>query len=910
MGHSETPHSNRTVSQQLFVHGHRAHTSSFRDRSQNIATHSWIHKEHQKAPGRSQDTSHRPNDTRRDERYHSHSIFPHQHNHTPGMEKSGQGERYIRAAERRGLDRLSPTHTYRHPKGSSQHGNSIRQSEMGGDDRIPPTAHRERVFPSSSPFSFLFPPHITPTRETTPFRRDSHFACNKRDPEVKQESIEQEHQAWDIAALDSERFHHTGMHSALFTSITGRFHEVCPTSRQCNTLYSNKNSRYALNHVSFQKLGEMRVFWTKEPVSALLHPRTLHGSRITFSTRCHVVNFYESDPPISLFFPGSPPLQAQRETHTSTLPIVKRETNTPNTKRRETETHTIQTNHTTLFPPHPPKIPRFLVDALRYMNYDLFDHSPIYTPLTFESTTHSRNLCCAPLKKVCSSTLNLPALIERAHTLNIPKAVLFEELISVLQDVDKFKKLFLLLPKEYVTGKASSLTNKDLMDLRSWGLVEALSRKERPVCSSTAFKVLKSDGQTTRLILDCRDINKNMKEPPPFSLPSPFLIIVRILSFSFASTADFCSWFFQHGVHSSIAKFFAFRVGGKWVYLCRLAQGWKFSPVIAQTSSEILAFDENDPSKESSLVWIDNICIGADSHDRAREKRERFISRCESVGAEIGEISEVTQSLEYVGGEFDLREKRWRLKTNWIEKVVPILREFPERASSRRVWCAVGLILWFLRMSLRPLTLADPLIFFLSRLAKRITLGEIDWLERVTVWPTVRENLVSFIPLIEKNSWRKLSYPLPCPSEKGPILFSDASLWGGAGVWRGEILWSAKWEEELTHRDILALEALAWERSVRAVVQQGCRHFASVVDNQPLYFSLLKTRSKSFAVNVILNRTFLFLSSNHCCIFAGWVPTDLMPADKASRGLTEKPKIPPLTQIRLSDYPFICAYDE
>ena len=208
-----------------------------------------------------------------------------------------------------------------------------------------------------------------------------------------------------------------------------------------------------------------------------------------------------------------------------------------------------------------------------------------------------------------------------------------------------------------------------------------------------------------------------MIDPPKFHLPQPISIIIVILSSHFAFVADFTSWFFQHDISIEIAQlFFAFRVGGGWNALVRLAQGWKFSPAIAQKSSETLAYDGHSRDNDLRLVWIDNLFFGSRSRDDAEKRRESFLSRCREARAEIGEISDIVTTFEYVGAEFDLLRKRWRVKSSWVLKATALLEGFPTTCSLRRLWCAMGVILWFLRLSLFPLTLAD---FFHESARKR-----------------------------------------------------------------------------------------------------------------------------------------------------------------------------------------------
>jgi len=562
--------------------------------------------------------------------------------------------------------------------------------------------------------------------------------------------------------------------------------------------------------------------------------------------------------------------------------------------------------HPPTHPIHPPKIPKMFYDVLNALPYDtppLLDYQ-VGTKL-MHKTCADRNL---PLKPITQSILSYDALLAMASQISTEKAQKTQHLFNLLRNKSSFLSLFHTPPQKSRSVKKSAITTEDLEQLKSWGTAIAAPRSFTPICPGFAFKVPKSDPKWARLILDCSQLNEKMMDPPSFHLPPPIVIISIILSSNYAFCADFAAWFFQHLLDLEISSFFSFRVGCKWNHLLRLAQGWKFSPSIAQNSSEILATDPSDTLAEFplTLVWIDNVMMGGESLQTVEEKRQRFLARCREANAELGEITEVKREIEYVGGEFDLINKRWRVKQSWVQKALPLLQSFPRRASPRRIWAVLGLILWFLRLSLLPLTLADPLIFFVSRLAKMISHGEIGWTTHCEVWPTVLECISSIIPSLSKNEWRILTCPLPISSLSLPCVFSDASTYGGAAVWQNAVIWSCQWNETMSHRDILLLECLAWEQAVLKVLESESG-FISVVDNEALFFSLIKSRSKSFAVNLIIQRVFEKIAKKKAFLFVGWVPSEEMPADHASRGKFSFINSPHRDRIRVSRYPVCCA---
>lgn len=561
-----------------------------------------------------------------------------------------------------------------------------------------------------------------------------------------------------------------------------------------------------------------------------------------------------------------------------------------------------------LFPIHPPRLARSAREVLSYLSYELTPHLIYSDGGNYVRQKPSATPLKLPLKPITKSVISYDKLLMLAKDISssvFDRCLFF---VHILTDIDVFRSLFRSQPVPQRPGKKSALSRKDLADLKAWGTVSAAPRSFRAPCSNFAFKVPKSDQAWSRLILDCSEPNRTMVDPPSFQLASPILIVSKILSSNYGFTSDFTSWFFQHLLDPQIAAFFAFRVGPAWNWLNRLAQGWKFSPSIAQSSSEILAVDYFDPKFDKTLVWIDNVFQGADSLPQAETRRDLFLQRCQFVGAVLGEFSPVSTSIEYVGGEFDLFNKKWRVKSSWARKALALIENVQTLSSPRKIWAVMGTILWFLRLSLLPLAMADPLILFISRLSKQLTSGAIDWSQPQKIWPSALKCIVSFCPLLRNNAWRSLTVMPPFTFPPSNVVFSDASLVAGAVVWQGQLVWSQNWNERCSHTDILMLEAQAWEQAVCYVLSIGVRIFVSVVDNEALYYSLINSRCRIFRVSALIRRVFERVAASGGCLFAGWVPSELMPADAPSRCISSTSfPLPPVESIRISKYPVVCA---
>ena len=639
--------------------------------------------------------------------------------------------------------------------------------------------------------------------------------------------------------------------------------------------------------ISFSSEETVFPFFSRDPVSHLLRvsaPRThsplepppcAHSVRFSPSIRVYQ---FEPDSPVNFSFRKS---QASLSAPSFLLPPS----------------------------PHPPKDFHSVIAWLNTRDYEppieLYAHS-FFLPQGPHK--HRSSHLHVPLKPIVQTTLNYEVLKEMSVSLPSNFSHTYHFLLSVLTDISLFQSLFVKKVQKLLPGRPSKLSRKDVESLVDWGVLVPRPRSISSNFFHFGFKVAKSDPSWTRFILDCSALNESQCDPPPFSLPPPICIISTILSSLFAFIADFCSWFFQHYVSPEVASFFSLRVGSS-PYLCtRLAQGWKFSPVTGQSSSSVLAHDPMCPDDPRSLVWIDDLFFGDDSRENLDSKRQRFLQRCERAGATIGTISEIVTQFSYVGMDFDLEMKRWRVKSTWIEKFLSLLSSISSRTTPHIVWALLGGFMWFLRCSARPIALLDGLISQAVSLSPRLIDSSIGWSDPISLWPSATASISFLSSLVRDNTWRTILHPLPF---KPPIhfIFSDASLKGGAAVFEDKIVWQTTWKFTVTSRDIFYLEALAWAAGVRTLPELGVRSATTVVDNEGLFHALLKSRAKDVRVGRIISDLYAWAEQKKFLLYAGWIDTKQMPADAPSRGEPLTEARPALESTRVSKWPFVFACD-
>ena len=443
-----------------------------------------------------------------------------------------------------------------------------------------------------------------------------------------------------------------------------------------------------------------------------------------------------------------------------------------------------------------------------------------------------RSIVCAPLKPVSKSVLDYDVMLSFARNVSAKCYDLYSYLLATLSDVNVFLSLFYSPTPDDLPGRSSHLSISDVHDLKEWSVISSRPRSVKSSFFLHGFKVLKSDPSWSRFILDCSPLNRSQIDPPSFSLPSPCVIILSILACHKGFVVDFCGWFFQHEVAHSVSIFFPFRVKSH-PYLCRrLAQGWKFSPVTAQTSSEILAFDPTVGDVcPPPLVWIDDLFFGDTDSNRLVLRRERFLDRCKQANAQIGSISDISTSISYVGLEFDLLMKRWRVKPSWVQKTLSFLLALSIVVRVSDVWRILGVFIWFIRCACRPLALLDHLISQAISLSRSLRLQILHREDYVELWPSSVKCFSKLIKIIESNSWRCVPHSLPL-SLPSLFVFSDASLFGGAVVCEGKVVWSSQWDFPTSSDDIFYLETLAWAAAVNFLISQGHTKAVTVAETQ------------------------------------------------------------------------------
>ena len=389
------------------------------------------------------------------------------------------------------------------------------------------------------------------------------------------------------------------------------------------------------------------------------------------------------------------------------------------------------------------------------------------------------------------------------------------------------------------------------------------------------FLVKKKTPGLGRLIGDARTVNGLQRRPPDMGLPRVHAIICDILSWSHGAKTDGVGYFYQFVLNPQLRPFFRTRLAGKArgeirsMLFKRMPMGWKYSPWIAQQTSNFLV-------RGCGRAWLDDFIIGGKTKADFSVARTTFLKRVKRYNVKIdNEALEPTTQLAALGLYFDLQRGRYRIDSEWIQRRREVFeRPRSEPQTIRSVLELFGTLIWASHVCCRPLWEHAEAMACLSAAAKAC---EGDYERMWTIPQYAQKDIDEWIRQVTKNDWVTREDVVRRPQDEHYI-FSDASDTGGGfvEVLKGAIVASDSWRRSGGEHIFLAeTEALA----------AGGKHTADVLaplyctDNQPLHYAVSKGHSSSYAANCLLRETF-----GHQWPRSAWLPTDVnTTADKLSR---------------------------
>jgi hypothetical protein len=355
-------------------------------------------------------------------------------------------------------------------------------------------------------------------------------------------------------------------------------------------------------------------------------------------------------------------------------------------------------------------------------------------------------------------------------------------------------------------------------------------------------------------------------------------------------------WFNQFPLGESAGQLFATVIGGKPFGLSRMPMGWTWAPFVAQSTLLMLVNKVLDslPFKDIHIfVWIDNVFIIGKQHLVI----QAFGSLCkffELFKMQFHEIS-AGKKVDFVGLIFDLEKREFSLKkTSKLELALDKLDQWTHGVSVTNVQflAYMGSLVWACYASQSSFLLVRNWLSTLSRLDKLVFYSKEKFLD-LSIQPlALKQELHTLAKIIEKP-W-PLTVPNLLPQCLPPFVFSDACMSGLGAVilfFSSSIFDSVpkvfSTPVSMSNRHgimILELKAVFFALKKLTLFRNSFSDSVILfVDNQSLYWDLIKMYSPSLVVQPFLVALYRFVRGNRFKIFPIWVPSKLNWADGPSR---------------------------
>lgn len=542
-----------------------------------------------------------------------------------------------------------------------------------------------------------------------------------------------------------------------------------------------------------------------------------------------------------------------------------------------------------------------------------------------------REQCAMPFKMLNTASIDMAAVLEMAPARH--KSAVLEAAAILGGSHAAWAPLLAAAPTD---GPPSRLTRGQLSQLVRWGVLRPTCRGHGLV--SRAFAVPKSDGVTARPILDARAQNDliDWSSVRTSLRLLPILAHVRVglavgRKDPLLAEVDAKSYFPSFRWSRGLRRAHVVRVGDQCYTHEVPAQGSALMPLVAQVASASLA--KAPPLHAHPDEWVrqgvsivyDNWLLSGE-RDCLPGRLSRLTGRLERAGVVVGSVQQPARTVESCGFQFEVGPslRRWRLKPDWVARVVPILeRGWPDDLLGRQR--VAGLCLWALRATLRPLWSIRRILEFISpdlpsgsgrssaaavlpgrgagltrSPRKAAASAPVDGCGESVTLTTPGGVLREVLGWLRHNEWRTLlSAPMSLREAAPVVAYADASLWAAGYVDSTGRVMHSPWLDAPrlpSRQQTCEMEGAAI--AVAACAPQG-GSLLLVVDNSGVFFSILSGNPRTVAGVKSMAAMEGTLRGRCCRLAVALVPTKEMLADAASRGDDTPVVIPPSTVSRL-----------
>lgn len=430
---------------------------------------------------------------------------------------------------------------------------------------------------------------------------------------------------------------------------------------------------------------------------------------------------------------------------------------------------------------------------------------------------------------------------------------------------------------------------EDMIPLHEAGLFHKVSRGDYAI-EVPLFKVPKANNLESRLIGDCRGINKLLPKGGDMGLPLLPDLIKELLSCRYLYQTDAKSYFYAFGLCAETSEVFSVRWGHKrGIFFTSvwdvMPQGFSLASKIAQTTSLHLCKNAVSDSKCILIPWIDNFLHGTQTMDEMFRLIRDFNNVCDRVNVECKPAEQPPgTTMDALGLHFDVSDDEVsnhfvELQTTFKDHLISNLDLLGSMMTPREYFQVFGGCMWGnYAVGRHPLCRWPHALGTLRTMAIEVHKGGTQevWDIKVAIDDTSIREVKELIN--ELVSTRRTLRSLQNSAAKIDI-WTDASGWA-LGYLRSRPAPLAGAHQQHFIRDIFVAELLAacnaWYSSKEDIPNIH-------VDNTGAVGAILKGHSRTARGNLILGRLYQCLPTSSTAMLTT-VPTKCQRADLLSRG--------------------------
>jgi hypothetical protein len=495
----------------------------------------------------------------------------------------------------------------------------------------------------------------------------------------------------------------------------------------------------------------------------------------------------------------------------------------------------------------------------------------------------ARQVCTAPLAPITTNRINFEAF----ERLPVPPSATMREWWSWLTGRKIREHLGPSVP-ELPESTSRKFADGEIRQMRQWGVFR---KGVRAKLRHPVFKVPKED--MSRLIMDCRELNKRLPRPGDMGLPNMHELLDRLLSKKFIAQLDGKSYFYQFPLDEGAQCYFgANLVERRGVPIPHVLQvlpmGFSYAPGIAQHTSRLILDNVKVHEGEVAEAWVDNFLLGADSEERINAMVSGLKEVCAKVSVELKGDVMVGTNMTVLGLRVDTKKKEIMPSEKLLSSLEIVYKRWQEKNTPRIFFQLAGTALWCMYAVARtPLCFHEGILNHMRHLATGTRDDQARWDQEYVAPVSLREDITSLYEGAKTARWRQRNV---APETKGEC-WCDASLSGAGVVATRWSQWPQEHEEKWWGFAPITPNIYVNELMVAAaslLQQQRTNIFGPVwTDNMPAMKTILKGHSSSRAANIIMRK---LCSERKAAIELGWVSTKIQRADALSRGEFAAPK--------------------